>query len=183
MSIVISGKQMEMGESLKSHIATHLNDMAAHYMLEIIEGSAVVEKFNHSFKMNVSVQLAHNLIIRAHGEDSDAYKACDVTLEKIAARLKRYKNRLRDKKRHKDSEVYQASRYIVNSHEEDVGHDSPAVVAEMKENIPTFSVSEAVMHLDLSDSPVVMFKNPNSGVFNVVYRRQDGNVGWIAPQN
>eukprot|EP01037_Dinobryon_pediforme_P014762 gene14762-14891_t len=114
--------------------------------------------------------------------DEDAYRSASVAVEKLEARIKKYKNRLQDKKRHRDGEHEPmfAQQYILNA-EEDSGEDTPLIIAEMPSEISRLSVGEAVMRMDLADVPLMMFRNASNGELNVVYKRHDGHVGWIDP--
>lgn len=182
MSIIVSGKHTDVGGNLKTHIETSLTNLVKHYMQDIIEASVVIEKSTYQFRIDISVHLSWNFVIRSHAEDSDAYRCCDLALEKLEARLKRYKTRLRDKKRNKEGELLKAHQYIINTQEEDNAEETPLIIAEMASEIPILSVGDAVMKMDLTDVPVMMFKNQKNGQFNVIYKRQDGHIGWIAPQ-
>ncbi|MBX9977212.1 MAG: sigma 54 modulation/S30EA ribosomal C-terminal domain-containing protein, partial [Alphaproteobacteria bacterium] len=120
-----------------------------------------------------------------HGEDADAHRACDLAGERMESRIKRYKSRLRDRKRHTSNEdlFIQAQHYIVNAEDEDQGEDTPLIIAEMTSAVPTLTVGEAVMRMDLSEHPVMMFKNSKHGGLNVVFKRADGHIGWIDPSH
>lgn len=183
MSINITGKHIEVGESLTSHIENVVSNISQRYFGDPIEAHIVVTKETHKFFIDFSVHISKHFVVRTHGEDSDAYRACDQAAERMETRIRRYKSRLRDRKRHGDvdASMLPAQQYIVNAHEEDQGNDTPLVIAEMSSHVPTLTVGEAVMRMDLSDQPVMMFKNSKHGGLNVVYKRPDGHVGWIDP--
>jgi len=181
MKISTSGKHIEVGESLKAHIENVLKTLVKRQLGDILEANVVVSKGKINFTTDVSVHISRHFTVRAHGEDGDPYRSCDLALEKMEARIHKYKTRLRDQKRGKDENILPAQQYVINSQEEDMGEDTPLIIAEMSHEIPTLTVGEAVMRMDLSESTVMMFKNPKSGHFNVVYRRNDGHIGWIDP--
>lgn len=183
MSINISGKHTEVGESLNNHITAGIENLSQRYFGEPIEAHVVIEKGRYNFVTDLSLHLSKNFVVRTHAEDADAYRSFDLASEKIETRIKRYKSRLRDRKRNHAEEMIPALQYTISQEHEDQGGDTPLVIAEMGGHIPTLTVSEAVMEMDLGDHPALMFKNKKHGGFNVVYRRQDGHIGWIDPQN
>lgn len=185
MKIQISGKHIEIGESLKTHIETALKAVVERHLGDVVEAHVTLSKATaFQFETDVAVHIGRHFVVRSRGEDNDPYRSCDLALEKMESRIHRYKARLRDRHRHQDvnaAQMVSAQQYIINSSAEDKGEDTPIIIAEMTSEIPTLSVGEAVMRMDLSDSSAMMFRNPTNGQFNVVYRRTDGNVGWIDP--
>ena len=181
MKISTSGKHIEVGESLKTHIEDALKTLVNRQLGDVLEAHVVVSKGKVNFTTDVSVHISRHFTVRAHAEDGDPYRSCDLALEKMEARIHKYKTRLRDQKRIPEEDIFPAQQYVISSEDEDKGEDTPLIIAEMSHEIPTLSVSEAVMHMDLSESTVMMFKNTKSGHFNVVYRRNDGHIGWIDP--
>lgn len=181
MKISTSGKHIEVGESLKTHIETALKTIVARQLGDVLEVQVVVSKDNYQFTTDISVHVSRHFTVRAHAQDTDPYRSCDLALEKMEARIHRYKTRLRDQKRTRDEDILPAQQYVISAEDEDKGEDTPLIIAEMSHDIQTLSVGEAVMRMDLSESPVLMFKNSKSGNFNVVYRRTDGHIGWIDP--
>ena len=181
MSVKISGKHMEMGASLQSHMEKGVEGVAKRYFGELIDAQVTVEKDTQHFSCDIALHVSKHFVVRAKGSDVDAYKAFDSACEKLEKRVGRYKSRLRDSKRGGEDSVIPAAQYVVNTHEEDEGHDTPLIIAEMTSAVPTLSVGEAVMRMDLSDYPVLMFQNAKHGQLNVVYKRPDGHIGWIDP--
>lgn len=181
MKISTSGKHIEIGESLKAHIDTALKTLVKRHLGDVLEAQVVIAKDKHEFATDISVHVSRHFTVRAHAQDGDPYRSYDLALEKMEAQIHRYKTRLRDQKRAREEDVLPAQQYVISTQEEDKGEDTPLIVAEMSHDIPTLSVGEAVMRMDLSDSVVMMFKNKSSGDLNVVYRRHDGHIGWIDP--
>lgn len=181
MSIHIAGHQMDVGESLKTYIEAELKSLLEKYVGELYESYVHLNKDHHEFVADLSVHVSKNLVIHCKGHASDAYKSVDDALTKLEKRIKKYRARLRDKRRHNGVDSIPAMYSVVNHEAEDTGADTPVVVAEMAHEIHHLTVSEAVMKLDLADSPVVMFKNAANDQLNVVYKRKDGHVGWIDP--
>jgi ribosomal subunit interface protein len=185
MSIAVTGKNIEVGDSLREFVTQELHKVVEHYMGDIIEAQVVFSKSHHLFSVDVTVHISSHLIVHcfSHGDD-DAYRSATNAIHKLESRIKKYKTKLRNRRRFAKEDTLEplpAQQYILNPQEEDTGDDAPIVIAEMDSQIHSLSVGEAVMKLDLKDVPVVLFRNAASGQFNVVYKRQDGNIGWIDP--
>jgi hypothetical protein len=134
------------------------------------------------------VHARRGVVVQCHGEASDPYVAFDSAAEHLDKRLRRHKRRLRNHHRSpkEESESPDATDYVVATVAEEeqareASDDQPLIIAEMRTSIPQLSVSEAVMRLDLTDLPALLFRNSAHGNLNLVYRRRDGNVGWIDP--
>jgi ribosomal subunit interface protein len=182
MSITITGKHIEVGESLKQHAEHALVELINRYMGEPLEGQVVIAKDHHTFRVDITLHVSKHFNVFCNGSDVDAYKAFDSTLQKLEGQIKKYKTRLRDRKRKEgDYHTLPASYYVINPNHDNELEEAPAIIAESAKNIVTLSVGDAVMKMDLSDQPVVLFRNASHGELNVVYRRQDGNIGWIDP--
>lgn len=187
MKIIVSGKNIETGDSLRQHAETAVKNMVDKYFGDILEVHVNLSKDGFRFITEISFHVSRHFIVRTHGEESDPYRSFDLTLSKIEKRIQRYKSRLRGRKRHHAADLHQveemvASRYVLEHSGEDKAEaDVPLIIAEMNSEIPTASVSDAVMRMDLTEDIVMMFRNAASGQLNVVYRRQDGNIGWIDP--
>lgn len=186
MEITVKGKQMDVGEALRGHVETQLTQAVTKFFDRAIDASVVFQKNNHQFMVDISVHPGRGLLVQGSGGASDAHAAFDAAMERIGKQLKRYKQRLRE--HHKgpgdDEKVVQAQRYVLapEGHEEvpaEAAH--PAIVAEMPTTVAKLSVSEAVMRMDLANAAALMFRNSAHGRLNVVYRRADGNIGWIDP--
>ena len=125
--------------------------------------------------------------VKASHKAGEPYAACDGAAEKVEKQLRRYKRRLKDhhKDRSEPVELFGASSYILASNESETADEpeslQPMIVAEMETKIPSLSVGEAVMQMELAGAPVLVFRNENKDGLNVVYRREDGNIGWIDP--
>ena len=185
MPIAITGKNIELGDSLREFVTQQLHSVVEQYMGDILEAQVVFSKDHHVFKCDVSVHISRHFVVHCHGQDEDAYRSFTHAIHKLESRIKRYKTRLHNRKRHRDEgiESLPAQQYVVNALEEDTGEDAPLIIAEMGSEIHALSVGEAVMRMDLSESPVMLFKNAANGQFNVVYKRVDGHIGWIDPSH
>ena len=192
MQVQIAGKKIEIGAALQERIAFGLESRVSKYFNRTGEAFVTVSKPGWAFNVDCSIHLPSGVTLQAHGEGDDGYQAFEMALDKIEKRVRRYKNRLRDH-RAKDgtsSEIV-LERIILPQQESaddadgvdgDSGAgDSPAIVAESDTRIQTMTVSMAVMQLELADSPAVLFRNAAHGRLNMVYKRPDGNVGWVDP--
>ncbi len=187
MKYLISGKQIDIGESLQEHVKTELGIVVEKYAQRPTDAQVVFSKSAHEFVCEAVVHLSTGLTAQASAKATEIYAAFDECAEKMEKQLRRYKRRLKD--HHKDRanpvETLGGASYILAS--EDVAEDAepetlqPIIIAEMETKIPTFSVGEAVMQMELAHAPVLVFRNEKSNGVNVVYRREDGNIGWIDP--
>jgi ribosomal subunit interface protein len=191
MRIDISGHNLDVGEALSAHIRGRIETEVAKYFDRAIEANVVVSRHAHAFQVDASVHAGAGIVMRASGLADEAYAAADQAIDRIAKRLRRYKRRLKDHHKQNDGGPETvAQSYVVaagGDGEEGDEHDEPAgihplIIAEEPTRILTMTPSAAVMALDLSDQPALVFINAAHGGLNVVYRRSDGNVGWIDPQ-
>lgn len=189
MEISVKGKNMDVGEALSTHVQDQLTSAVEKYFTQAIDATVTFSREAHQLRADISVHPGpRGLLIQSKSEGADAYGAFEGAMERIAKQLRRYKRRLSD--HHKGmtaaDEFLQAQQYVIEPEQEelDVEPDGqPAIIAEMETHIATLTVSEAVMRMDLADAPVVMFRNGATGGLNVVYKRNDGNIGWIDPSN
>ena len=187
MRYQISGKQIDIGMSLQTHVRTELDEVVQKYAERPTDALVVFSKSAHEFACETTVHLSTGLIATAKAKDTEIYAAFNSCCAKMEKQLRRYKRRLKD--HHKDRtqpvELFGGSSYILAS--EDGAEQSepeslqPVIVAEMEAKIPSLSVGEAVMQMELAGAPVLVFRNENKDGVNVVYRRDDGNIGWIDP--
>ena len=187
MRYQISGKQIDIGEALQTHVQNELGDVVAKYAERPTDANVVFSKSGHEFVCEATVHLSTGLTAQAKAHEPEIYAAFDACAGKMEKQLRRYKRRLKDhhKDRKEPVELFGASSYILAS-ESDAGDNEPEslqpmIVAEMQTSIPSLSVGEAVMQMELAGAPVLVFRNEKKDGLNVVYRRDDGNIGWIDP--
>lgn len=186
MALQVTGKNLDVGEALRTYVEERVGTAMEKYAGKEQSGHIRIEKAHGAFLTGCTIQLASGLSLEAHGEAPDPYASADQALERLEKRLRRYKRRL--KKKHgptdrKPADI-QAPYYVIQAAEEEESEpadDNPVVVAETQTAIRELSVSDAVMQLDITDRPVLVFQNAKYGRLNVVYRRADGNIGWIDP--
>jgi ribosomal subunit interface protein len=187
MEIQVNGKQMDVGDALREHVTERLDERVSKYFDRAVDANITFSPEAHMIRVDCSVHAGHGIVMQSHASADDAYASFDQALERIEKRLRRYKRRLRNHHAatKNDLEVVPASGYVLageEDHHEEPEDLQPVIVAEMSLEIPTTTVGGAVMRMDLSDTPVMMFRNSAHGRLNVVYRRPDGNIGWIDPQ-
>ncbi len=191
MTILISGKHVDIGESLSAHIEHRLEEGINKYLDRVTSMNVVVTKEAHLFKVDINgnTGTSSGVIIKSSASAGDVYACFDAAAEKIEKQLRRYKRRLTNhhKNMHHNSEsasIVAARKYVLKpENETEAGEGVPVVVAEKATKIERLSVSEAVMKMDLADLPALMFYNSASGRINVIYRRTDGNISWVDPED
>lgn len=185
MNITVKGKNLDVGEALRSHAEEQLADAVGKYFDKALEAVVVMSKQGHAFMAEISAHPMGGVTVHGSARADDAYAAFDQAVERIAKQLRRYHRRLTSyHEKMVAHESMRAQQYVVRAepeHEELPVEGQPAIIAELSTDIPTMSVSEAVMRMDLADARVQMFRDRGSGRLNVVYRREDGNIGWIDP--
>lgn len=190
MQIKVSGKQVELSDALRTRVTQALDTITGKYFDHALEANVTFGRARSFFTCDINVHAGTGLMLRGEGEAADANAAFDDAAEHIAKRLRRYRRRVNDHARDQaQRDRPQAARqYTLRQEEEDAQAEGEVaaatyatVVAEAPTEIVMLTVSDAVMRMDLADQPVLMFRNSATGVLNVVYRRSDGNIGWIDP--
>jgi len=191
MQLTVTGKQVEVGNALRSHVESALDSLLGKYFGTAIEAHAVFAREAHLIRSEISLHIGRGMMINSHASASEHYVAFDAAAERLAKQLRRYKRRLRDhgnKARAPAERGEMAMSFVLAPmDEEDEGDEgapngaAPVVIAEMSTELPQLTVGEAVMRMDLADAPVLLFRNRSHGELNLVYRRGDGNIGWIDP--
>ncbi len=191
MHTTVQGKQMSVGDALRTHVTDKLEDMNSKYFNHGTDANVTFSKEGHGHglvRAHISIRVGSNIMVQADAEEGDAYLSFDVAAEKAAKQLRRYKRRLRDHheriERSPEVEMLKARDYTISNDSDKDEDDIPAgadplVVAEMTTHIPTLTVSEAVMRLDLAHQNAFLFRSAKHGGINMVYRRADGNIGWV----
>ncbi|MDV7270607.1 ribosome-associated translation inhibitor RaiA [Thioclava sp. A2] len=189
MRYQISGKQLDVGDALQTHVKAELGETVEKYSQRPTDATVVFSKNAHEFLCEATVHLSTGLTATAKGHATEVYAAFESCREKMDKQLRRHKRRLKDhhKERSEPVEFGAAGMYVLAADEDESGADggglSPIIVAEMETKVPTISVGEAVMQMELSGADLLVFRNEKHGGVNVVHRREDGNVGWIDPRN
>ena len=182
MQLTVKGKHLDVGDSLRAHVEEQLNHTAKKYFRDPIEATVIFSKEkNHLYKADISIHVGGGIVLQTHHEASDPYPAFDTAAKLAGKRLSRYKDKLRDHRKTEPDVLAAAYTTIEADDNQAEGGTGGAVIAEMETQILTLAVADAVMRLELGNMPALMFHNPKHGGLNMVYRRKDGNIGWIDP--
>ena len=186
-SISVSGKQTKVGKSLTTYVKDMVLSTQKKYFENFISANVLFSKDAYNFRCEISIHIDGSIFLHGNALSNDAYGAFNVANEKIKKRLRRYHRKLTDHrtKNKKPLKYLEASQYIIENPElkNSKKHSSePVIIAESEDVIKTISVSEAIMLMNLNDQNAIFFKNIQSKRLNILYRRPDGNIGWVDPK-
>jgi ribosomal subunit interface protein len=188
MGFRVSGKAVDIGDVLRARIRERVDDLVTRFFDRGYSGHAIVSKEGFGFRTEYAIHLDSGVVLHAEGLAADAYASADQAALRIEKRLRRYRERLKSHSGRPDgtrrsNPAIDALSYVIAAPDDEQGAAdfSPAVIAESTTALETLSVSEAVMELDMTGAPVVIFCHAVSGRVNMVYRRADGNIGWVDP--
>jgi ribosomal subunit interface protein len=196
MTLRISGKSISIGEALRDRVSDRTEEVLRKYFDGNYSGHITLSKDGFGFRTDCALHLDSGITLEADSNAVDAYASADQALLMMEKRLRRYKNRLKDRSARKayvasaalaemDAPTLDAPSYIIEAPasdgEDEVDGYNAVIIAEATTSLKRFSVSEAVMELDLTGAACMVFQHGSSGRVNIIYRRPDGNVGWIDP--
>jgi ribosomal subunit interface protein len=196
MQLTVKGKQMDVGDSLRAHVTDKLEDLNSKYFNRAIFADVTFVKEGHGngkISSQIKIRVGKDILVISEVAAADSYAAFDSACEKVGKQLRRYKNRLRDHHERMDdtpeTEMMKARDYVLAMEPEKADEpedavpvgDDPVIVAEMATNIQIMTVSDAVMRMDLSNQSALLFRNAKTKSLNMVYKRNDGNIGWVDP--
>ncbi|MEZ5841278.1 MAG: ribosome-associated translation inhibitor RaiA [Hyphomicrobiales bacterium] len=184
MTLRVSGKQVDIGDSLRAHVSGRIDEALGKYYDGGYSGHVTVEREGSGFKTDCLLHLDSGITLQAGGRGVDAYQSFDQAAEHIEKRLRRYKRRIKD---HRSDDAERAAYQVIaapaaEEEDEAAAEHAPVVIAETTTAVKTLTVSEAVVELDFTGAPALVFRHAVHGGINVVYRRNDGNIGWVDPQ-
>lgn len=202
MQVTIEGQKMNVGDALRAYVQEKLENINTKYFNRATDAEVTFKPEGHSFvKVNIFIRVAKDIKVLAEDIETDPYAAFDIAAARIAKQLRRYKRKLRDHhERQQDTprtEALKARDYILAREEldqeeplksearQDADFEEagvPPVVAEVASDIHVLSVSDAVMRMELAGENALLFHNAKTDRLNMVYRRTDGNIGWIDPE-
>jgi ribosomal subunit interface protein len=191
MHIQVNGKQIDVGDALRTHAEERFIAAVEKYAENPIDSVVTFSRDAHEIVCDATAHLSTGLHAKARGRATDPYAAAEAACDRLEKQLRRYKRRLKDhhKARTEPIAALEAQAYVLRSEEEpedDGGAEAgaqPVVVAEMRHRIQRLTVGEAVMQMEMADEPFLLFNNDSHGGLNVVFRRPDGNIGWVDPAN
>ena len=190
MTLRISGKSISVGEALRARVSERTDEVLRKYFDGNYSGHITLSKDGFGFRTDCALHLDSGITLEADSNATDAYASADQALLMIEKRLRRYKSRLKDRSARKTYAAnaaladIDAPSYVIEAPaegDEEVTAYSPVIIAEATTSLKRLSVSEAVMELDLTGAACIVFQHGSSGRVNIIYRRADGNVGWVDP--
>ena len=193
MTLRISGKSISVGDALRSRVSERTDEVLRKYFDGNYSGHITLSKDGFGFRTDCALHLDSGITLEADSNATDAYASADQALLMIEKRLRRYKSRLKDRSARKTyaassagelAPMLDAPSYVIEAPaegDEEVTAYSPVIIAEATTSLKRLSVSEAVMELDLTGAACIVFQHGSSGRVNIIYRRTDGNVGWVDP--
>ena len=187
MDVRVAGHQVDTGESLREHATRRIEEITEKYFSRAIAANVTFGRGpNNDFTCDIVAPVAQGVVLKASHRAPEAPMAFNGAADRIEKQLRRYVKRLREHKTNGELPYVENAGYTVFSgprEDEDEAPDNPTIVAETRADIPEASVSDAVMLMDLRNTNALMFKNSASGDLNMIYRREDGNIGWVEPQS
>lgn len=195
MTLRISGKSISIGEALRARVSERTDEVLKKYFDGNYSGHITLSKDGFGFRTDCALHLDSGITLEADSNAADAYASADAALLMIEKRLRRYKSRLKDRSARKayaasaalaelNGVPLDAPSYVIEApveDDEEITEYSPVIIAESTTSLKRLSVSEAVLELDLTGAPCLVFQHGGSGRVNIIYRRADGNVGWVDP--
>ena len=191
MTLRISGKSVSVGEALRGRVTDRTEEVLRKYFDGNYSGHITLSKDGFGFRTDCALHLDSGITLEAESNAADAYASADAALLMIEKRLRRYKSRLQDRSARKAhaasaalAELLAAPSYVIEAPaegDEEVTGYNPVIIAEATTSLKRLSVSEAVMELDLTGASCLVFQHGSSGRVNIIYRRSDGNIGWVDP--
>lgn len=184
MSLRISGKNMDTGESLRTEAEARIEQVITKYYNGGFDGHVTIEKEGTAFHADIAIHLDTGVVLQSEGRSHDPIASFEAAAERIEKRLRRYKRRLKEHHHGRRVDDGAATSYVIETPDAEAEMEpdyAPVIIAEEPAKLPTMSVAHAVVEMDLAETSAVVFRNAAHGGVNIVYRRRDGNIGWIDP--
>jgi ribosomal subunit interface protein len=186
VEVIVAGHQVDTGESLQAHAIARMEEITKKHFSRAVTANVTFGRGpQNDYTCDIIAPVAQGIVLKASHRAAEATTAFNGAADRIEKQLRRYSKRLREHKVNGEAYVENAGYTLFSAPQEDQdeGPSSPAIIAETRVDIPESSVSDAVMLMDLRNTNALMFKNSASGEFNMIYRREDGNIGWVEPRN
>lgn len=191
MQIIVSGKQVDVGDALKEHVEERMEQVVSKYLDKVNTITVVLSKEAHQFTVDISGNIGTHsgYGLKSQAKGSDPYGAFDAAADKVEKQLRRYKRQLKNHHHTPSSDedmlrAFSAAKYVISADdkEDEAQADNPLIIAETEMRIETITVSDAVMRMDLGELPALMFINSANNRLNMIYRRSDGHISWVDPE-
>ncbi|MBA2467078.1 MAG: ribosome-associated translation inhibitor RaiA [Sphingomonas sp.] len=186
MEVRVAGHQVDTGETLRQHAVTRMEEISEKYFSRAIAANVTFGRGpNNDFTCDIMAPVAQGVVLKASHRAPEAPMAFNGAADRVEKQLRRYVKRLREHKADAQPFVENAGYTVFAGAppEQEDAPENPAIIAETRADIPEASVSDAVMLMDLRNTNALMFRNLASGALNMIYRREDGNIGWVEPQD
>jgi ribosomal subunit interface protein len=188
MAIQVNGKQIDIGQALKTYVENKIDEIITKYSTKNIDSNITFSKDRHEFLCDITSHLATGITTQSKGKSDNIYESFDAAINKVEKQLRRYKRRLKNHHnvRKEPIEFSNAPSYVISGNVSDLESEKkeslqPVIIAELETRIPKLSVGEAVMQMELIGSNMLIFRNSSNNSINVVHFREDGNIGWVDP--
>jgi ribosomal subunit interface protein len=185
VDVRVAGHQVDTGEALQEHAISRMEELSEKYFSRAIAANVTFGRGpNNHFTCDIVAPVAQGVVLKASHKAPEALIAFNGAADRIEKQLRRYVKRLREHKANGEPYVENAGYtvFAASSSDDEEAPENPAIIAETRADIPDASVSDAVMLMDLRNTNALLFRNSASGAFNMIYRREDGNIGWVEPQ-
>lgn len=187
MKLEVNGNDIDLGDNLRGHVEDALHEIKEKYFDHVSHATVFFSKERHLFKVDIHMNVGRGILLKVSSEGDEIYPAFDGAVDRIGKRLRKYKGKLRDHHSREDvatvAQMMATEKTFEASEEEEAANQEPVVVAEIETVIEDLTVSEAMMRLELGDLPAIMFRERVSRRMNMLYRRNDGNIGWVDPED
>jgi len=189
MQVIVQGQQLDVGDALRGYVQEKLTDTCTKFFNHSVQGNVHFAREAAGFRTDITLSVGNGIMLKASANDpADPYPAFDQANNRLSKQLKKYKDRLKDhhtRVEKGEMPLPTAANEYTLQHDEAAEHgeggDNPLILAELPTQVETLSVSDAVMRMDLSDQNAFLFRNAAHGRLNMVYRRKDGQIGWVDP--
>jgi ribosomal subunit interface protein len=191
MPLRVSGKNLDIGQSLRTHVLEKVQTLIARYFDGKVTGHVVISPEGSAFRTDCALHLSSGVNLQSEGRAHEPYTSFEQAADKIERRLRRYKKRLKEHATSHEppadiGDRREVAKFVIEAPADDDQEApvdySPAVVAEGAHPLKTMSVASAVSELDLTGAPLIVFQHATSSRINIVYRRRDGAIGWLDPR-
>jgi ribosomal subunit interface protein len=187
VDVRVAGHQVDTGETLREHAQRRVAEITEKYFSRSVGASVTFGRGpNNDYTCDIVAPVMQGVVLKASNSGREPEMAFNGAADRIEKQLRRYTNRLKEHKVDEAAQAYveNASYTIFSGASGEIGQaDFPAIVAETRVDVPDSSVSDAVMLMDLRNTPALLFRNSATGEFNMIYRREDGNIGWVEPHS
>ena len=183
MDVRVAGHRVDTGETLREHAQRRVAEITGKYFSRSVGANVTFGRGpNNDYTCDIVAPVVQGVVLKASHSGREPEIAFNGAADRIEKQLRRYTNRLKDHKVDEAAQAYvENAGYTIFSGGNEEAASAPAIIAENRVDIPESSVSDAVMLLDLRNTPALLFKNSATGEFNMIYRREDGNIGWVEP--